>query len=766
MKRLALVAPLVVSVILFAACRDQQPLQPKGPSGPAALIVDGAHNGTDRDFFFLPPIAPNPVLDPHFDPGAFNPNLSPTLSICRLKTDLTDCEATILSPVAVQVSPLEEQYKYLWDTKASNLDVTRSYRVLVQLGTRQLGVLDVQPVDKGVKNAKTGDVYQFQDDRTVPINFRIEFHGLSCASGTDCGDGRIANDGGLVTTNTGFAGALFPDGWLPANAVKAGITQVVVHIERILVNDATLETSCLQSGLVEVEGCYRFTTVPDLHPFGRFSQFVTAGVCFQFPAEVGTDAPFQMHRREETNGQPSGAPAVALASARADFLTCDGFVPPEIGSHGPRGLRDLARSGWRTAVRLVGRLIKPRELYAVDLGAGGGTDGFSRFGWARPTAIAAFNTLLTQSAVVNATLPISVKLVTTHHVSAALSGATVTFTLAAGGGFLGTAPGTLVATATTVEGGVATVNWTLPSTAGTYTLEAASPGATGSPVTFTATATATGPLFGEIITPGAAGSPRSGVSGMSINLAQCGEGSTIGAPGSCTPTDGSASAVTDANGRFATQVAPGLWQIQPNPQSAEYPGITPIASTVAVPMVDPKGGGAQFTALILDQAQSIISIQSGIGIGGTVAQQLAQTVTSGVNGIVTEIHMPVWCSAGSNLTVVLMGVGDDNAPDGVALGGSTVVPGAAIPQPGAGANTPFRSLVLTTPLAVALGQRYAIVLGSTGNCALGAQGPLGSSYGGGDAWFFNSTNGRWVLISPISGESQRREDFPFQVLVQ
>jgi hypothetical protein len=493
MKRLALVAIAVLAV----SCRDQQPLQPPALSGPTALIVDASHEGTDRDFFFLPPLVPNPVGDSHFDQGAFNGRLSPTLSICRLLADLS-CGPTILGPVNVPAAASEEHYQFLWNT--SNLTVGAIYRVIVKLGTRELGVLDVQPTDKGVKNARTDDFYQFPGDRTVPIKFRIEFHGLSCPAGADCGDGRITNDGGLVTTTTGFAGALFPDGWLPAAALRAGITQVDVRITRFPVDNADPAASCLRSGLVEIEGCYRFETTPDLHSFGAFSEFVTAGICLEDPELEETDAPFQMHRREEVEGTPTGE-TVALESAAADFLTCGGFTATHPSSDiGIRstGLLRYASAAWHALARGVAHIVKPRTLHAVDLGAGGSTDFFSRFGWARSA------TMVKVASTDNQTGPPGERLrndptvcLTLHHPRPHGEGGfpplvdePVTFTVTSVDGTVD--DGARSTVVNTGEDGCASVAWYLGSSTspGGNTLTAAAR-TRGTPQTFTATGVTT-----------------------------------------------------------------------------------------------------------------------------------------------------------------------------------------------------------------------------------------------------------------------------------
>src|SRR3989475_6737164 len=188
------------------------------------------------------------------------------------------------------------------------------YRITVRGAPRgkALGFLDVDPVDQGIKTLRTGDVAQFQDGRTLPIKVRIQ-EGAFGSRNPDHVEQVVPTHittptGTLdVTTTKGFDGARLSDGWLPQGAVDAGIDQVVVTIERVPVHDARPATTCLQSGLLELEGCYRFRTDPDLHQFGPFRVNVIEGVCFELP--IHTPAPFQLHRRGGGGGgNPTGAP--------------------------------------------------------------------------------------------------------------------------------------------------------------------------------------------------------------------------------------------------------------------------------------------------------------------------------------------------------------------------------------------------------------------------------------------------------------------------
>jgi hypothetical protein len=502
MQRLALVVTAVA--VLSIGCKEQRILQP--PAGPAALILDGAHNGGNRDVFFLPPLVPDPSTNPNFNAATFNPKLSPTVEVCVLTGDprvtpTVDCDPNAALVFGPTPMPLDgQQYHLDWDTKSPvPLDANTFYRIIVRGAARgtALGLLDVDPILGGMKNARTGDVVLFHDGRTLPIKVRIQ-DGAFGATNPDHVEqvvpNRIPTPGFLdVTTNTGFAGARFFDGWLPA-----GFDQVVVIIERVPVNDATLPTSCLRSDDAELEGCYRFRTDPDLHGLGpegtdlTFQVKVIAGVCFEVPAVIGTSEapPFGLNRREEVEGTPSGT-IVTLADVPAPFLTCGAFTrtpPPSLlGVIKAGQLRDLPDAAWHVLVRGVAGLLTPRAVNAVDLGAGGSTDGFSRFGWLRSatlTKLAGDNQTGTPNTQLLANPQVCLKF--THHNEAqALANEPVTFTVVTGGGTVG--GGSSVPVTTGTDGCVG-APWVLggSTTPGGNTLSVTAL-AEGSPLTFTAT---------------------------------------------------------------------------------------------------------------------------------------------------------------------------------------------------------------------------------------------------------------------------------------
>ncbi len=494
MKRLAIV--VAATAVIASAC-DRQLTQPLGAVRPAAVVLDGAHGG-NPNFFFLPPLVANPSSDPNFGAGTFNRAVSATVEVCTLAGDPrlvpTDCDGSplVFGPAPAELDAAGEQYRVNWDTKSPTLlDATKFYRITVRGAPKgaPLGLLDVDPVLQGIKNLRTGDIVLFPDGRTLPIKVRIE-QGAFGATNPDHVEQTVGNAATVVTTSTGFAGASFPDGWLPLGALAAGIDHVVVIIERIPVNDGGAGTSCLRSGLLEREGCYRFRTDPDLHGLGAFTHLVTAGVCFESPSLVGQSdgPPVQLARRVEIGGAPFG-PTFVLPETTAPFLTCDRFGPTQvIGAVRSGNVRALAAAGWRALMRGIGRLVTPAALHAVDLGAGGGTDGFSRIGWARSATMTKVLTTDLQVGAPNAALATDpqVCLTYTHHSGPEpLVSEPVTFAVVTGGGTVGGGSSTI---ANTGSDGCAHASWVLgPSTTpGGNTLSVTAL-ADGSPQTFTAT---------------------------------------------------------------------------------------------------------------------------------------------------------------------------------------------------------------------------------------------------------------------------------------
>ena len=583
--------PVIAAIVVLSGCRDNSPLQ-QNPPTLNALIVDGAHSG-NKDFFFLPPLVPSPVGSQFYDAGKFNAHLAPVAEVCELAANrilvpTTDCKARplVFGPATMALDLINQQYQLNWDTQASALILTSFYRITVRGSARgtALGFLDVDPVLGGVKNLTTGDVVQFQNGRALPIKVRIEQGAFGSSNSNDFVEQVVPNvipSGTLdVTTNTGFAGARFTSGWLNPNL---GIDQVVVIIERAAPN-------CLSSGLEEMEGCYRFRTDPDLHLIEGglpFAQNVIAGVCFQIPADIGAGEgpPFELARREEVRGVPTGS-LTRLTEVPAPFIHCDTFGPtgPTISAAFRSGrVSEIAKASWHALSSTIARVLQPAALHAVDLGAGGSTDGFSLFGFTRFASMAVTSG---QGATASAgsTVQAAVTVQSNHHDHVSpVAGRSVTFTVTGGGGSVSTSTcseGNACA-ATTDGAGSAAVTWRLGL--GVNTLQVTTTQVTNSPQTVTATGTPSALGAYEVATSNAITLPA--LTGFARDVATCPAGKVVLGGGTQVIGEGSA----DFNTRLQesapgiVDVATNVWLVSLNNEDAAAHDVQLFATCATTP---------------------------------------------------------------------------------------------------------------------------------------------------------------------------------------
>lgn len=458
--------------IFFFGCDSAPTLtSPREAAPPSFGIFDGAHSGGNPDFFFLPPMVPNPVNHPNFKAGEFNAQLRPRVTICQL--DGSACGPNTVADFSPgQISLGTENYQVDWDTKASSLNTGELYRIQVFIGTMLLGFADVDPVANGkeLRNVDTGEYIGLVDGRTLPIRFRVQ-NGALCEHGIDCTSVTVGTDGGVVLVPSGAAGAEFPAGWLPD-----GYTEVTVTIDRV----PRANLPCHPSALPQFEGCYEYTTEPVITE--RFAKLVTAGVCLD-PAALESPLynSLQLHA---SNPDDDSAPIRALPNVIENFLTgCGEFAPQAMTAS---RLRLYAGA----AGRALGRLFLPRVAHALDLGLGGLTDSFSDIGWMSTAELVATSLEPVVARPGQTLMDVaSVRLLTGHHdgesTPSGLAGIEVTFSVGSSGGNIDGATSVSVATDAL---GMASVPWTLGGVTGLYSITAEVPGAQNSPIVITATA--------------------------------------------------------------------------------------------------------------------------------------------------------------------------------------------------------------------------------------------------------------------------------------
>ena len=538
---------ILVAIAVSLGCEARSPTAPTKPTAPgqaSKIIRDGAHGG-NPDFFFLPPMVPLPINNPAFQLGTFNNTLQSSLriEICELNSDfLTTAglptDGTTCGPIKKAFPkgsvnlvnlplrqsgwwtafnlPADGFYYVLWDTRTSNLDVSKYYRIKVFVDGRTdpLGVADVDPMANLFqwKFSLTGEVIQLVDDVMLPIPFRVE-QGAICYQVPSCGSFTVTNDNPngdsqIVTVNgTGgaIAGAEFPDGWLPAGgpqSVTVTITQVPSP-ETDAVSHARTIPCHVGLPFLQFNGCFTFTTTPTLarDPSGNeFAKPVRIAVCY-----ILQDSGNPLEQFGELYSSGPNEPPHALDDATdvglLDPNSRNCSSGPVIGMAPSNPVLQYASAGWRGLRRGLGKLFGVKTAYAVDLGLGGFTTAFSSAG----VVVPANAVLLTPSVQKLAYGEIRNALVhvtgaTSHastagHPQAGMPTIPVTFTLSAAGGGLGppnsdgTAPQMTVLTDTLpgfAGSGWAMVAWTQPSAPGVYKLTATAP-ALGSPITITDT---------------------------------------------------------------------------------------------------------------------------------------------------------------------------------------------------------------------------------------------------------------------------------------
>jgi len=532
----------LAALTLAMACESaRRPTEISAPTDPSKAITDGAHGG-NPDFFWLPPLVPNPVNDQNFDQGKFNSTLQPSLTveICELQgapvdaqglpTIATDCIAGDpvkkfpAGTIRLQ-NPPDGFYQVLWNTRESGLDVTKFYRIkaLVAGSDIPFGVADVDPVSnmRELRNARTGEVIPLNDGSTLPINFRIEKGGgpTLCGGASLCVSATVTNSdpsGFQVVTVDGGAGAIagasFPNGWLPLT----GPQSVVVTISQVDVGTTDL-TAGTESApchptlpLMQFPGCFHFQTTPVLVPIdpetGRqFATPVRVAVCFVLFGTPDTREQFAEMWASGPNEPPHALPDAPDAGIlSASTRNCS--TAPVIGMENSNRFTRFASAGWRKVKSGFGALFGVKTAYGVDLGLGGTLDGFTNVGPAVTANIEAISPTAVTLVGGGTVTPFVRLLGSNHHDglnenTVGLAGIPVTFTVTSGAATLspqgetgGTATQLVAITNSTPinpdqpagGGGYAAVNWQIPSTPATYTLTADGQ-VRGGPVTFTVT---------------------------------------------------------------------------------------------------------------------------------------------------------------------------------------------------------------------------------------------------------------------------------------
>lgn len=158
----------------------------------------------------------------------------------------------------------------------------------------------------------------------------------------------------------------------------------------------------------------------------------------------------------------------------------------------------------------------------------------------------------------------------------------------------------------------------------------------------------------------------------------------------------------------------------------------------------------------VDQQQTATQPTGGVVIGGASDQKLAQIVTAGVAGFLSELRLPVACDPMSELVLEIVESEGLGVPTAV-VRSSQRFPGSAF------STTGFQALSLSQPVFFPARRRFAFVLDSPGDCGM-AIAPLGDSYPRGQGYFDARPNPPgWLCLCEFRDGPY---DLPFQTVVQ
>jgi len=168
---LAKAAPILF--VFLSACGPEGPIEPLPPN-PLGDISDGAHNGGNPHFFWLPRMVRTyPVVTAAFDAAR-----NPTVTIRGGAIDTTFTMTT-----GIKVSTAAAMYHVGWSPRAEDLVEGETIRITAAEGGVVLGYLDILVVDKSQKqlvNTTDDEYLEIPEDANgvIQIRFRIEVGAL------------------------------------------------------------------------------------------------------------------------------------------------------------------------------------------------------------------------------------------------------------------------------------------------------------------------------------------------------------------------------------------------------------------------------------------------------------------------------------------------------------------------------------------------------------------------------------------------------------
>lgn len=167
--------------------------------------------------------------------------------------------------------------------------------------------------------------------------------------------------------------------------------------------------------------------------------------------------------------------------------------------------------------------------------------------------------------------------------------------------------------------------------------------------------------------------------------------------------------------------------------------------------------GSSAGAATIDQQQNLMDTSISLAVGGGSDQKLAQVVTPGVAGLLTEVRVPIGCDGSASLTLEINDAVEGPAQTNLAV---ATFAGSLFPP---GNPSQLQSLPLATPPFIPAETPFALILSASGDCGL-TPGPVGESYTRGKAYFDARPNppGVWVCMCEFANTA---DDLAFQTFV-
>ncbi|WP_420126241.1 WD40/YVTN/BNR-like repeat-containing protein [Longimicrobium sp.] len=169
---------MAVTLCALSACGVADSPTLATPEAPPSREVQHASTTGYPGFYFY-----NGIIPGDSALGTFDPNVSPTVRVCRITNGVCGSNLGTASRTSpwwgnryVTVNTSEERYQVDWPTASVNAQTGQIYRVSVSVGTRTLGFMDVKMVGSWFEffTTDTNDYIPWFAGSTLPVYFRIE----------------------------------------------------------------------------------------------------------------------------------------------------------------------------------------------------------------------------------------------------------------------------------------------------------------------------------------------------------------------------------------------------------------------------------------------------------------------------------------------------------------------------------------------------------------------------------------------------------------